>query len=58
MKTSTETPGTILSVDKDGIEVSTKDNVILIKEIQMPGKKRVLVSEYIKGNSIDEKYVG
>lgn len=50
---SNKKPGTILSVDKDGIRVSTKDNVILVKEIQMPGKKKVLVSEYIKGNSID-----
>lgn len=50
---SDKEPGTILEVDKDGMKVSTKDDVILVKEIQMPGKKRVLVSEYIKGNSID-----
>ena len=50
---SEKTPGTILNVDKDGIKISTKDNTILVKEIQMPGKKRVEVSEYIKGNSID-----
>ncbi|MDB8790697.1 methionyl-tRNA formyltransferase [Romboutsia sp. 1001216sp1] len=50
---SQKSPGTILSVDKDGIKVSTLDKVILLEEIQMPGKKRVLVSEYIKGNSID-----
>lgn len=52
-ETSDKHPGTILKVDKDGIRVSTKDNVLLIKEIQMPGKKRVLVEEYIKGNSIE-----
>ena len=52
-ETSDKEPGTIISVDKEGIKVSTKDNVILIKEIQMPGKKRVLVEEYIKGNSIE-----
>lgn len=45
--------GTILSVDKEGIKISTKDNVILVEEIQMPGKKRVLVGEYIKGNSVE-----
>lgn len=56
-KVSKETPGTILSVGKDGIEVSTNDNVLLIKEIQMSGKKRMLVSEYIKGNSINEKII-
>ena len=52
-ETSDKHPGTILKVDKDGIRVSTNDNVLLIKEIQMPGKKRVLVYEYIKGNSIE-----
>lgn len=50
---SDKTPGTILKVDKDGIRISTEDNIILVKEIQMPGKKRVLVSEYIKGNTIE-----
>lgn len=50
---SQKAPGTILSVDKDGMKVSTLDKLILLEEIQMPGKKRVLVSEYIKGNSID-----
>lgn len=52
-ETSDKEPGTILKVDKDGIRISTKDNVVLVKEIQMPGKKRVLVSEYIKGNNIN-----
>lgn len=56
-ETSDKEPGTILKVDKDGIRVSTKDNVILVKEIQMPGKKRVLVSEYIKGNSINTNII-
>lgn len=50
---SNEPCGTILKVDKDGMRVSTKENIILIEELQMPGKKRVLVSEYIKGNSIE-----
>ena len=56
-ETSEKAPGTILKVDKDGIRVSTKDNVVLIEEIQMPGKKRVQVSEYIKGNSIENNIV-
>lgn len=52
-ETSDKHPGTILKVDKEGIRVSTNDNILLIKEIQMPGKKRVLVEEYIKGNNIE-----
>lgn len=54
---STKSPGTITKVDKEGIRVSTNDNVLLIEEIQMPGKKRVQVGEYIKGNSIDTDLV-
>ena len=49
--------GTILKVDKDGIRVATKDNVLLIEEIQMPNKKRVAVCEYIKGNKIEENII-
>ncbi|OON95217.1 MAG: methionyl-tRNA formyltransferase [Epulopiscium sp. Nele67-Bin005] len=44
--------GTILSVDKEGILVQTGDGQLLIEEMQLPNKKRMLVSEYIKGNSI------
>jgi len=49
---STKEPGTIIEVNKDGIKVCTKDKIILFEEIQMPNKKRVLVGEYIKGNTI------
>ena len=33
--------------------VATKDNVILISEIQMPNKKRMEVKEFIKGNTLE-----
>ncbi|MDX5712056.1 methionyl-tRNA formyltransferase, partial [Clostridioides difficile] len=36
---STKDVGTIIDVSKDGIKVSTIDNVLLIEEIQMPNKK-------------------
>lgn len=36
---STKDAGTIIDVSKDGIKVSTIDNVLLIEEIQMPNKK-------------------
>ena len=50
---SSKEPGTILKVDQDGIKVATKDNVILISEIQMPNKKRMEVKEFIKGNTLE-----
>ncbi len=46
-------PGTVLRVDKEGVFVKTLDGSLCIKEIQMPNKKRMPVSEYIKGNSIE-----
>lgn len=56
-KNSDKVPGTILKVDKDGLEVSTGQGVIQINEIQMSGKKRMIVSEYIKGNTISTDVV-
>ena len=50
---SSKEPGTILKVDQDGIKVATKDNVILISEIQLPNKKRMEVKEFIKGNTLE-----
>ena len=52
-KKSNTNPGTILNVDKKGIEVATGDSVLLLKEIQMPGKRRMSVEDYIKGNDIN-----
>ena len=49
--------GTIINVDSEGILVSTGSKMILIKEIQMPGKKKVEVKEYIKGNKIEKDIV-
>lgn len=52
-KNSDKDPGTIISVDKEGINVSTSEGILQIKEIQMAGKKRMEVPEYIKGNNIN-----
>ncbi|OOB76912.1 MAG: methionyl-tRNA formyltransferase [Epulopiscium sp. Nuni2H_MBin003] len=54
---SEKRPGTIVKVDKDGIMVQTSDKMLLLTEIQVPNKKKIAVSEYIKGNVIEEGYV-
>lgn len=51
-KTSQE-PGTIVSQSKDGLEIACKDESILVLELQMPNKKRMPVSEFIKGNRLE-----
>ena len=48
-----ELPGKIISADSNGIEIACADGeAIVITEIQVPGKKRVAVSEFVKGNKI------
>lgn len=46
---SKEKPGTIISIDKDGIYVTTSDYVIKLIDIKLEGKKRCLVKEFING---------
>lgn len=50
-------PGTIVNIDKNGMEVVTKDKSILIIELQMPGKKKVNIKDFINGIK-KEDYIG
>lgn len=45
-------PGTVISADERGIKIACGGRAILVTEIQVPGKKRVEVKEYLKGNRI------
>ncbi len=47
-------PGTIIEVSARGIKIACGDGALLVSEIQIPGKKRVAVPEYLKGNQIKE----
>ena len=47
-------PGTVLDVSNDGICVRTGDGLLLIEALKMPGKKSMLVREYLKGNAFDK----
>jgi methionyl-tRNA formyltransferase len=45
-------PGKILSVSKNGIEVSTGKGSILLKDIQIEGKKKMAAEDFMKGHKI------
>ncbi|MDE5774956.1 MAG: methionyl-tRNA formyltransferase, partial [Malacoplasma sp.] len=47
---SIKEPGTIIKISKEGIEISTLDFNVLVKEIQIEGKKRSFVKNLINGN--------
>lgn len=44
--------GEIVKVDNEGIFVNSKDSCIIIKELQFPGKRKMRVEDFIKGNEI------
>lgn len=52
-----EIPGTIINLDKNGMEIVTKDGSILITDLQVPGKKKMNIKDFINGNK-KEDYLG
>ncbi|MGL5615660.1 MAG: methionyl-tRNA formyltransferase [Sarcina sp.] len=48
-----EEPGTIVKVDKNGIVVSTIDGELIIKKLQFPNGKPLMVEQFINGNNIE-----
>ena len=45
--------GTVVAAGEAGIDIAACGGILRVTEIQMPGKKRVEVKEYLKGNSIE-----
>ena len=47
---SGKAPGEIVRVDSDGIVVACLDGVVIIRELQAPGGKRMSVADYLRGH--------
>ncbi len=50
---SSKGPGTVINADKSGIKISCGGRVLTVTEIQVPGKRRMDVAEYLKGHVIE-----
>lgn len=50
-------PGFIIKADESGIHVACKKGILVIEEIQMPGKNKMNLSAYLRGNKFPEKIV-
>ncbi|MGN0709853.1 MAG: methionyl-tRNA formyltransferase [Anaerovoracaceae bacterium] len=50
---SDKAPGTVISADKAGILVKCGEDALLIKELQLPGKKRVSAHDFLLGNKVE-----
>lgn len=46
-------PGVILKVDKNGIVVATQEGNLIIKKLQFPNGKPLMVEQFINGNTIE-----
>jgi len=53
-KFSDKPNGTVVKVSDEGIFVNCNDSCIVIEELQFPGKKKLHVSEYLRGNQFQE----
>lgn len=47
----TETPGTVLNVDKKGIVIATSEGALVLEQLQPPGKKAMAVADFINGRA-------
>lgn len=48
-----EVPGTVIAVDKEALYVRTGENVLKITQVQLEGKKRMSVKEFLLGCRIE-----
>ena len=46
-------PGTIVEVSKNGIKVATGSGLLIIKKLQMPNSKALMVQDFLNGNKIE-----
>ena len=53
-KDSSEVPGTIVKVEKDGFHVQTGKGQIKVTALQIPGKKRMEADAFLRGYQIEE----
>ncbi|AVK50204.1 methionyl-tRNA formyltransferase [Clostridium sp. MF28] len=54
---SNKEPGTIIDVSKNGVKVSCKEDVLLIKRVQFPNGKPLTIDQYINGHEIEENII-
>ncbi|HHZ02849.1 MAG TPA: methionyl-tRNA formyltransferase [Tissierellia bacterium] len=50
-------PGYVIKANNEGIFVQAKEGTVILQEIQMPGKKRMTVDAYLRGNIFPEKII-
>jgi methionyl-tRNA formyltransferase len=53
----TDAPGTIGEVNTDGLPVAAGNGYVLLKEVQLAGKKRMAIRDFLRGFRLDPKII-
>lgn len=48
-----EKPGTVVEIGKQDFAVQTKDGILRVYEVQIPGKKRMETGAFLRGNAME-----
>jgi methionyl-tRNA formyltransferase len=49
-----ETPGTIGAVSAAGLPVAASDGYVILKDVQLEGKKRMLTQDFLRGHRLPQ----
>jgi len=52
-----ETPGTIGAASAVGLPVAASDGYVILKDVQLEGKKRMLISDFLRGHHLKPETV-
>jgi methionyl-tRNA formyltransferase len=52
-----QSPGTIGAVCTDGLSVAASDGHVILKDVQLAGKKRMLISDFLRGHRLKPETV-
>jgi methionyl-tRNA formyltransferase len=45
-------PGTVLAAGPQGVRIACGEGVLRVRELQLPGKKRLAASEFLRGRPL------
>ena len=52
-----EAPGTIATASATGLPVAASDGYVILKDIQLAGKKRMLIPDFLRGHRLNPKTI-
>ena len=47
-------PGTIIEVGRDSLQVATGEGILVLEAVQLEGKKKMSVHDFLLGNKVEK----